>query len=81
MLTGWLLNNVVCMCAHAEWVWYARKGRRAREKPPKACHAHELPPPAPLLPCRRAADGSDLLYVPLPEEALQQVLAEVDAMS
>ena len=31
--------------------------------------------------CRRGGDGSDLLHVPLPEEVLQQVLQDVDALS
>ena len=31
--------------------------------------------------CRRGADGSELLHVPLGEEVLRQVLADVDAMA
>lgn len=32
-------------------------------------------------PCRRGTDGAELLHVPLEEAVLQQVLADVEAMS
>jgi len=31
--------------------------------------------------CRRGSDGVDLLHVPLGDEVLQEVLADVEAMS